>query len=101
MRWQGYGEEEDEWQEAEGLPLDMREAYDASQRASSRPKRSRVSEPSKDLNLPCVCGVFGCCKRYATVEEMQLSSNGKEYGCPGGEFGWCMNQGSSGRSKRR
>ena len=41
VRWKGYGAEEDGWEEAEGLPLDLRAAYDASLRTSTRPQRGR------------------------------------------------------------
>ena len=42
VRWLGYGEEEDEWQEAGGLAQDLRAAYDASLRVSTRPQRGRA-----------------------------------------------------------
>ena len=42
VSWKGYGEEEDSWEEAEGLPLDLRVAYDATLRTSTRPQRGRA-----------------------------------------------------------
>ena len=43
MRWLGYGADEDSWEEAEGLPLDLRVEYDASLRVSKRPQRGRAA----------------------------------------------------------
>ena len=41
VRWKGYGAEEDGWEDADGLPLDLRAAYDASLRTSTRPQCGR------------------------------------------------------------
>ena len=42
-----------------------------------------AEELSAERRLPFPCGVFGCGKRFATREELQRSSNGKEMGCSG------------------
>jgi len=59
-----------------------------------------AEELSAERCLPFPCGVFGCGKRYSTREELQLSRDGKEMGCVGGEFGWCV-AGPFGQSRTR
>ena len=60
-----------------------------------------AEELSAERDLPFPCGVFGCGKRYAMREELQLSRDGKEMGCRGGEFGWCVACPRGGSRKRR
>ena len=58
-------------------------------------------ELSDERNYPFVCGLFGCNKRYQTREELQKSANGKELGCGGGPFGWCIVAPCEGARQRR
>ena len=40
VTWTGYHRDEDSWEPASELPLDMRQEFDDARRVSSRPKRS-------------------------------------------------------------
>ena len=62
---------------------------------------SYAAELSSERKLPFPCGVFGCGKRYATREELMRSQNGKEMGCPGDTFGWCVTAPRDGMRTRR
>jgi hypothetical protein len=62
---------------------------------------SYAEELSSERNLPFPCGIYGCGKRYSTREELQRSGDGKEMGCRGGPFGWCVAAPTGERRKRR
>ena len=42
VRWGGFGSEDDSWEPADGLPLDIRDEFDASRRSSGRAQRRRA-----------------------------------------------------------
>ena len=59
-------------------------------------------ELSEERVKPFPCGACG--KRYASRDELQASSDGKELGCPAAdrEFGWCrVREGGRKRVARR
>ena len=61
---------------------------------------SYADELSAERHMPYPCGVFSCGKRYATREELRTSRDGKELGCPGGDFGWCVVTQQNSRRRR-
>ena len=83
------------------IQLATGEATEATAQQECDAAVSYAEEVSVERNLPFPCGVFGCGKRYATREELQLSRDGKEMGCAGGEFGWCVANPCENSRKRR